>query len=105
MIGEREIGLMKKGAVLINTARGPLVDEDALIASLESGKLGGAGLDVFSSEPLSPQSRIRSMSNVVLSPHIGGLTFETFRLMMQEAFANIQCHAQGRLREITEKLV
>lgn len=79
LVGLRELGLMKPTSVLVNTARGPIVDEEALIDALESGWIAGAGLDVFDEEPLSPQHPFRSMENVVLTPHIGYATRDTFR--------------------------
>jgi phosphoglycerate dehydrogenase-like enzyme len=66
-----KLALMKEGSVLINTSRGAIVDEDALIAALRSGPLSAAGLDVFSQEPLPKDSALRSLDNVVLTPHIG----------------------------------
>jgi phosphoglycerate dehydrogenase-like enzyme len=69
MIGSRELALMPSGSVLINIARGALVDEDALVAALRSGHLAGAGLDVFAEEPLPPESPLWEMPNVVVSPH------------------------------------
>ncbi len=76
LIGEREIGLMKKGAILINTARGALVDEEALAEALEDGRLWGAAVDY---EPLSLDSPLRSLNNVLLMPHcaVGGSTPES----------------------------
>ena len=69
LIDERRIGQMKVGAVLINTARGQLVDETALTAALVGGRVAGAALDVFEEEPLSPESPLRSIPNVYLAPH------------------------------------
>ena len=70
LIGAEEFALMKKGAVIINTARGPILDEEALVEALRSGRLGGAGLDVFEHEPR-PQPRLMRMKNVVMMPHLG----------------------------------
>jgi glyoxylate/hydroxypyruvate reductase A len=69
LIGEKELGLLPRGAVVVNVARGPVIDEDALIASLASGHLGGACLDVFSTEPLPESSPLWDMDNVIISPH------------------------------------
>ncbi|MCA9053472.1 MAG: phosphoglycerate dehydrogenase [Planctomycetaceae bacterium] len=79
MINAESLGKMKRGAVLINTARGALVDEPALIAALESGQLRGAGLDVFDVEPLPTSSPLTQMSNVVLAGHVAGLDIESQR--------------------------
>jgi D-3-phosphoglycerate dehydrogenase len=75
-IDARLLARMKKGAYLINASRGPVVDERALIAALESGHLGGAGLDVFELEPTPTDNPLRRMENVFVSPHIAGSTFE-----------------------------
>lgn len=69
LMSDTQFALMKPGAVLINTARGPVVDEPALIRALETGSLGGAALDVFEDEPLHPGSPLRSFDNVLLAPH------------------------------------
>jgi phosphoglycerate dehydrogenase-like enzyme len=76
LIGEPEFALMRPHAYLINTSRGPIVDEAAMIAALESGRIAGAGLDVFDVEPLPPDHPLRSLPNVTLSPHLGYVTRE-----------------------------
>lgn len=78
-IGRDELRLMKRTAFLVNTSRGQLVDEDALIEALESGAIAGAGLDVYNVEPLPAEHRLRSLPNVVLSPHMGYVTQQTYR--------------------------
>jgi D-3-phosphoglycerate dehydrogenase len=72
MIGRAELALMKRDAFLINTSRGPIVDEAALIEALQSHKIGGAGLDVFETEPLPEDSLLRKLNNVILTPHTAG---------------------------------
>ncbi len=80
MIGRREISMMKDGAIIINTSRGGVIDEEALYEALRSGKLAGAALDVFESEPPSGTSlRLAQLPNVVATPHIGGQTEEAQR--------------------------
>lgn len=93
-IGERELGLMKPSAILINTARGPLVDEKALVRALQSGQIAGAGLDVFENEP-AVEPELLSMENVVLLPHIGSASLQTRTLMATMASENIAAHARG----------
>jgi phosphoglycerate dehydrogenase-like enzyme len=73
MIGRREFNFMKPGAFLINTARGPIVDESALIEALQTKKIAGAGLDVFEKEPLPKENPLRKMENVILTPHTAGM--------------------------------
>lgn len=94
LMDARRIALMKPEAYLINTARGDLVDENALIAALESGRLGGAGLDVYSNEPaLDP--RLLALPNVVLLPHVGSATFEGRGASGERVIANIRFWADG----------
>jgi phosphoglycerate dehydrogenase-like enzyme len=76
LINAEKLAAMKPGAILINAARGPIVDEDALVAALRSGSLAGAGLDVFATEPLDADSPLRQFDNVFLSPHSGAATEE-----------------------------
>jgi phosphoglycerate dehydrogenase-like enzyme len=76
LIDAKALATMKPGSYLINAARGPIVDEAALIKALESGHLGGAGLDVYEVEPLATDSRLRTLENVILAPHTAGATFE-----------------------------
>ena len=78
MIGREEIASMKKGAILLNLARGGIVDEGALIEALKEGRLSGAGLDVIEDEPLGPDNIFDGVENVMLSPHISGASKETF---------------------------
>jgi phosphoglycerate dehydrogenase-like enzyme len=74
LIGAREFDLMKRSAFLVNTSRGPIVSEPALIDALQSGRIAGAGLDVFDVEPLPPEHPLRTLPNVVATPHIGYVT-------------------------------
>jgi phosphoglycerate dehydrogenase-like enzyme len=88
MIGGRAIDRMKPGAVLINTARGDLVDEAALVAALKTGRIAAAGLDVFAQEPVAAQNPLLALPNVVVMPHIAWLTPETLRRSLSVAMEN-----------------
>jgi len=81
--------------ILVNVARGAVVDQDALIAALEAGTLGGAGLDVFADEPRVPEAFF-ALENVVLQPHVGSATFETRRAMSQLVLDNLDAHFAGK---------
>lgn len=96
IIGARELALMKHGAVLINTSRGPLVDQAALIAALEAGRIGGAGLDVFDNEPLPVDHRFRRLPNVMATPHMGYVTRETYTIYYRDAVADIEDWLDGK---------
>jgi D-3-phosphoglycerate dehydrogenase len=95
LVGAREIGLMAPGAILVNTARGPVVDEEALADALESGRLRAAALDVFAEEPPAG-SRLLGLPNVVLSPHIAGLSTTSVRDMARRATASVIDVLRGR---------
>lgn len=97
LIGADELALMKPGAFLINTARGSLIDENALADALDSGRIAGAGLDVFEAEPPAADSRLLRSSRTVLSPHIAGLTEECAARMGEMAARNILDFFAGRL--------
>ena len=93
MIGAREFGLMKPSAVLINTARGAIVDEPALLDALASSRIAGAGLDVFTTEPLPPGHPFTQLSNVVMTPHCAGVTPEALEAGLRMAVENIWARA------------
>ena len=99
LIGAAELELMKPDAVLINAGRGPVVDENALIAALQAGKLHAAGLDVFEQEPVSADSPLLSLPNVVTLPHIGSATHETRYGMMQDAVENLLAALGGSVEK------
>jgi len=103
LMGISEIASMKQGAFIINTARGPLIDEIALLDALKSRHIKGAGLDVFSQEPIHPNNPLLNLENVILTPHTGGLTQETFSKMIRDAFENIRLFETGKFDLIENK--
>lgn len=96
LIGAADLALMKPTAWLVNTSRGPIVDEAALIEALRAGSIGGAALDVFDVEPLPPEHPFRSLGNVLASPHIGYVTDETYRIFYRETVENVRAWIDGR---------
>jgi D-3-phosphoglycerate dehydrogenase len=94
-IGRREFALMKPGAFLVNTGRGPLVDRDALLEALAARRIAGAGLDVFHDEPLKPGDPLLSLENTVLSPHNAGQTPEVRRDGLLLAVENVERFLAG----------
>lgn len=98
LLSERELSMVKPSAILINTSRGAIVDEDALFAALQEGRLSGAGLDVFAEEPIG-RSRLLELENVVLTPHISGLTAESAHAMAMGAARNVVAVLRGQMPE------
>ncbi|MEX1186270.1 MAG: phosphoglycerate dehydrogenase [Gemmatimonadaceae bacterium] len=90
MVGKRELGKLKAGAIVVNLARGGIVEEDALAAALKSGRLAGAALDVFSREPLPADDPLRSAPNLFLTPHIGASTIEAQRNVARDVCAAVR---------------
>jgi phosphoglycerate dehydrogenase-like enzyme len=95
LLGARELGRMKPTAYLINTSRGPIVDEQALVQALRQGTIAGAGLDVFDTEPLPPEHPLRRLENTVVTPHLGYVTEETYRVFYAQAVEDIQAFLRG----------
>ena len=100
LINADSIREMKDGAILINTARGQIVDPDALADALQSGKLAYAALDVHTTEPIPEDYPLKNIDNVILTPHIAGVTADSFRAMMHDAFRNIACFENGDMQTI-----
>jgi D-3-phosphoglycerate dehydrogenase len=101
-IGAREFGLLKPGAILVNTGRGALVNRDALLAALTSGKISGAGLDVFHDEPVKAGDPLLGCANAVLSPHNAGQTPEVRRDGLLQAVGNVENFLAGRPTNVVD---
>ena len=97
------LALMKQGAIVINTARGKLINPDDLYDALQSGHLASAALDTHYEEPIKEGYRLAELDNVILTPHIGGLSREAFESMIYGAMHNIEAFEAGRLDEIASK--
>ncbi len=95
LLGRRELSLLKESAYLVNTSRGPIVDESALIETLRSKAIAGAGLDVFDIEPLPADHPLRTLPNTVLTPHMGYVTAETYRIFYRDALEDIVASLSG----------
>lgn len=96
LVSREALAKMKPGAILLNTARGALVDEEAVADALESGKLAFYGADAFATEPLPPQSRLRSLPGAVLTPHIAWTTKEALQRLMDITTGNLRSFLAGK---------
>jgi phosphoglycerate dehydrogenase-like enzyme len=97
LVGAAELGRMKRTAFLVNTSRGPIVDEAALLASLQEQRIAGAGLDVFEPEPLPREHPLLRLDSVVITPHLGYVTEEGYRLAYGHAVENIRAFLEGKV--------
>ncbi len=95
LLGARELGLLKPTALLVNTSRGPLIDEAALLHTLAEKRIAGAALDVYDTEPLPAAHALRTLPNVVTTPHVGYVTRETYRIFYADAVEDIQAWLKG----------
>jgi phosphoglycerate dehydrogenase-like enzyme len=95
LIGRDQLGRMKAGAYLVNTSRGPIVDEVALLAALRDGGIAGAGLDVFDQEPLPADHPLRREPRVVLTPHLGYVTEKTYEVFYRDAVEDVAAYLSG----------
>jgi phosphoglycerate dehydrogenase-like enzyme len=96
LLGARELSRMKRTAYLINTSRGPIVDEAALVAALRQGTIAGAGLDVYDEEPLPLDHPLRTLPNTVITPHLGYVTEETYRIFYGHALEDVRAWLAGQ---------
>lgn len=99
IIDNRAVNKMKNGVILINTARGGLIDETALIDGIKSGKIAGVGIDVYEKEPVE-NNELLQLKKVITTPHIGGVTYDSFYQMMHDAMRNIEMFDKGQLQVI-----
>jgi D-3-phosphoglycerate dehydrogenase len=103
LIGAPEFALMKPSAFLVNTSRGPIVDEAALLDALQGRRIAGAGLDVFDVEPLPEDHPLRRLQNIVLTPHLGYVTDGTYRVFFRDTVEDIRAWLDGKpIRLVTQ---
>lgn len=105
ILNQCTLAMMKKGALVVNTARGKLINPNELYESLVSGHLSAAALDTHYEEPIKEGYKLAELENVILTPHIGGLSYEAFHQMMADAVGNIIAFEEGRLAEIESKRI
>ena len=102
LIGAHDLSLMKPTAYLINTSRGPLIDETALIAALKENRIAGAGLDVYDVEPLARDHPLRRLPNVLLTPHLGYVTTDNYRLFYGQTAEDVRAFLDGKPVRVIE---
>lgn len=102
LIGAHELSLMKPQAYLVNTSRGPLIDEGALIAALKENRIAGAGLDVYDVEPLPRDHTFRKLPNVLLTPHLGYVTTDNYRLFYGQTAEDVRAFLDGKPVRVIE---
>ena len=105
MLNERTITMMKSNAIIINTARGKLINEAALYNALKDGVICSAGLDVHYEEPLTQSHPLFALDNVIFTPHIGGLSYETFHTMMSKSIENIVAYDKGIGEKVPSRML
>lgn len=103
ILNSRTLGMMKQDAIVVNTARGKLINPDDLYEALTNGQLSAAALDTHYEEPIKAGYKLAELDNVILTPHIGGLSYEAFHSMMKGAIENIVAFEEGKLEEIEAK--
>lgn len=105
ILNSSSLAMMKQGAIVVNTARGKLINPDDLYEALKSGYLSAAALDTHYEEPIKEGYRFSELENVILTPHIGGLSYESFHQMMADAIGNIVAFEKGFMEEIESKRI
>ncbi len=105
ILNKRTLAMMKDNSIIVNTARGKLINSDDLYDALKSGYIKAAALDTHYEEPVKEGYKLAELDNVILTPHIGGLSYEAFANMIDEAMKNIIAFEEGRLEEIENKLL
>jgi len=103
--GAAEFRQMKRSAVLVNVARGGLVDTDALVEALHTGKIAGAGIDVFEPEPPDPESPLLHLDSVIATPHVGAASEETVQALLEGALENVEAYLSGRPQNVVNPAV